>query len=114
MEQMVTPTKKSFSKWILPYSISVTFLHTAAIVSWFVLFNLTPELDPAEQSDLYSQYWIIPEIIGGSWFSGILLLLSLSVVIIAGRIVDQGKSSVAIIVLVLNLCFILMSGWSLL
>ena len=92
----------------------MTLLHGAALVSWIVLVNLTPELGHTERVDLFNGYWIIPELIGARWFSGILLLLSLSVVIIAGRMADQGKGSTAIIVLVLNLCFVLMSGWSLL
>lgn len=113
MKQTVTPAEKPFPKWILPYSVSVTILHTAVFISWFVLYNAMPELAQTERLALYNEFWIIPSLIGARWFSGILLLLSLSVVIIAGRMVDQGRMRLAIIVLVLNLCFLLMSGWGL-
>lgn len=114
MEQTETPVQKPFPKWILPYSVGVTILHTAVFISWIVLFNATPELGQTERLILYNEFWIIPSLIGTRWFSGILLLLSLSVVIIAGRMVDQGRMRLAIVVLVLNLCLVLMSGWGLL
>ncbi len=113
MEQIKTGLQKSVPKWILPYSIVVTVLHGAVLVSWLVLFNLTPELGHSDRVNLFAGYWLVPELIGTKWFTGILLLFSLSVVIIAGRLAEQGKSSLAIILLVLNLCFVLMSGWSL-
>jgi len=114
LEQTKAETHKSERKWIFAYSIAVTVLHSAVPVSWFVFFNLTPDLGISDRIALFSGYWIVPELIGAKWFSVILLVLSFSVVIIAGRLAENEKSRFAIILLVLNLCCILMTGWGLL
>lgn len=114
MDNSVQQTNSALPKWVLPYSIGVTLLHSVAVISWIVLAKANPDMPEAERLMLYNEFWIVPSMVGANWFSGILLLLSLSVVIIGGKLLDEGKMRLGIIILVLNLCFVLLSGTSLL
>jgi hypothetical protein len=100
--------------WSYSFAIFVTLIHGASFLSWILLSLIRSDLEHKELTALFSKYWVIPEFIGLRWFTGILLLSSLVAIIILGRRVDQKKGVGSIILLVLNLCFFLMSGWSLL
>lgn len=114
MEQTIPRTNSSVPKWTFVISIAITVLHAASHVSWIWLYNVKSELSHVERQALFTEFWIVPEWIGGRWFTGILLLLSLAAAIILGRRVDQKKGALSVVLLVLNILLILMAGWSLL
>jgi hypothetical protein len=106
--------KLTTKKWVIPFSAIVTIIHLGAVASWYVIYKLHPESTYEEKAAIFSEFWILPDIIGGRWFNGLLLVLSVIVITLAGRIVDESKNQLGIILLVINLCLVLMSGWTLL
>ena len=106
--------KKSSQKWVIPFSSLVTILHLGAVSSWYFIGKMNPETSHEEKVEIFNTFWIIPEIIGSFLFNGILLILSIIVVTLAGKMVEESKNQLGIILLVINLCLVLISGWSIL
>jgi len=105
---------QSGQRWVIPFSAIVTILHLGAVFSWYFIGKMNPEAAYEEKVEIFNAFWVFPEIIGSFLFNGILLVLSVIVVTLAGKVVEESKNQMGIVLLVINLCLVLISGWGIL
>ncbi|MCH2214066.1 MAG: hypothetical protein MK086_02735 [Flavobacteriales bacterium] len=106
--------KRRGQKWVIPFAAVVTVLHLGAVSSWYLIGKMNPEISYDEKVEMFNAFWVIPEIISSFLFNGVLLILSIIVVTLAGKMVEESKNQLGIVLLVINLCLVLISGWSIL